>query len=76
MQVKILGTGCPKCNQLEQRVRKVIEENKLNADVEKVTEVNDIMEYGIMMTPGLVVDGTVKSSGKLPPESDILSWLS
>lgn len=76
MQVKILGTGCPKCNQLEQRVRKVIAENQLKADVEKVTEVNDILEYGIMMTPGLVIDGSVKSSGKLPSESDILSWLS
>ena len=76
MQVKILGTGCPKCNQLEQRVRKVVEENQLNADIEKVTEVNDILEYGIMMTPGLVVEGTVKSSGKLPSETDILSWLS
>ncbi len=76
MKVQILGTGCPKCNQLEQRVRNVIEDNQLNATVEKITEINDIMDYGITMTPGLAIDGTVKSSGKLPSESDILSWLS
>jgi small redox-active disulfide protein 2 len=75
MDVKVLGTGCAKCIALEERVKKVVEENNLTVDVEKVTDLNDIMSYGVMMTPGLVVDGDVKSTGKLPSEEKILEWI-
>ncbi len=75
MQVKILGTGCPKCIALEDRVRKTATEHNIDIEVEKVTDIDDIMAYGVMMTPGLVVDGEVKSSGRLPGELDILEWL-
>ena len=75
MDVKVLGTGCAKCIPLEERVKKVVEENNLTVDVEKVTDLNDIMSYGVMMTPGLVVDGDVKSTGKLPSEEKILEWI-
>jgi small redox-active disulfide protein 2 len=75
MQVKILGTGCPKCIALEERVRKVATEHNIDIEVEKVTGIDDITAYGVMMTPGLVVEGEVKSSGRLPGESDILAWL-
>ena len=75
MEVKILGTGCPKCKFLEERVRKVAVDNNISIDVEKVTDINDIMSYGIMMTPGLVVDGNVKSTGKIPSNEQILGWL-
>jgi len=73
--VKILGTGCKKCMALESKVREVIASNNINATVEKVTEINDIMEYGIMMTPGLVVNEKVKSYGIIPKDEQILQWL-
>ncbi len=76
MNVKVLGTGCPKCNMLEDRVKQVASTNNINIELEKVTEINDILSYGIMMTPALVVDGQVMSSGKLPDENQILEWLS
>jgi len=75
MNIKILGTGCPKCKKLEKIVRKVLEENNIKADLEKVTEMNDIMSYNVMMTPALVVDEEVKSSGKIPKKDEILEWL-
>ena len=75
MQVKILGTGCPKCIALEERVKKVANEHHLRIDVEKVADIDEIMSYGIMMTPGLVVNGEVKSAGKLPCEEQILRWI-
>jgi len=75
MKVQILGTGCPNCLALEQRVLKVIQANNLLVEVEKVTDINDIMSYGIMMTPGLAIEGQVKSVGKLPSEEKILAWL-
>lgn len=75
MQVKILGTGCPKCKFLQERVTKVAAENNIEIDVEKVTDINNIMSYGVMMTPGLVVGDDVKSSGKIPSDEQILEWL-
>ena len=75
MQIKVLGTGCQKCEFLEQRVKKVANDNNIEIELEKVTEVNDIMSYGIMMTPGLVVNDEVKSSGKIPNEDQILEWI-
>ncbi len=75
MLVKVLGTGCAKCIALEERVRKVVQANQLNVDVEKVNDIDDILSYGVMMTPGLVVNGEVKSTGKLPSETQILQWL-
>ena len=75
MDVKILGTGCPKCQKLTQIVTDVAARNGIALRLEKVTNINDIMKYNIMMTPGLVINGQVKSAGKLPNESEILTWL-
>ena len=75
MIVKILGTGCKKCQNLEAKVREVVQQNNINAEVEKVTDLTAIMSYGIMMTPGLVIDEKVKSYGTIPKEDQILSWL-
>jgi len=75
MIVKILGTGCKKCQNLEAKVREVVQQNNINAEVEKVTDLNAIMSYGIMMTPGLVIDEKVKSYGTIPKDDQILSWL-
>ncbi|MCF7740660.1 MAG: thioredoxin family protein [Candidatus Marinimicrobia bacterium] len=75
MKVKILGTGCPKCKKLEKIARDVISENDIDAEIEKVTEMKDILSYNVMMTPALVIDEEVKSSGKIPNKDEILEWL-
>ena len=75
MKVQILGAGCVKCKALEQRVRSLNESHGLNLEIEKVTDLQEIMKYGILATPGLVVNGTVKSSGSIPNEQKLLSWL-
>jgi small redox-active disulfide protein 2 len=75
MRIEILGTGCPKCKQLEANARKAIEETKKKAEIVKVTEINKIIEYGVMSTPAIVVDGEVKASGRIPTAEEIKKWL-
>ena len=65
MKVEILGTGCPKCKQLTANVEEALKELNVQAEVVKVTEIDKIMEYGVMMTPALALDGKVVSSGKV-----------
>jgi len=75
MTIKVLGSGCANCQTLERLCREVVAENKIDATVEKVTDLKEIMGYGILSTPGLVVDGKVVSSGKLPTKSMLTHWL-
>ncbi|MGC9468483.1 MAG: thioredoxin family protein [Anaerolineae bacterium] len=75
MEIKILGTGCPKCKRLEQTARKAAEEAGVAATFVKVTDINDIMSYPIASTPALVINGQVKSSGRLPSTQEIAAWL-
>jgi small redox-active disulfide protein 2 len=75
MLIKILGTGCKKCLTLEAKVKEFVAAKSIEAEIEKVTELNDIMEYGILMTPGLVIDGKVVSTGKIPSEEELASYL-
>ena len=65
MKIQILGTGCAKCKMLEKNAREVVRVSAIQAEVEKVTDLNDIMNMGVMLTPALAVDGTVKSTGKV-----------
>ena len=73
--VKILGVGCPKCRALEARVRKVASENDLGVEIVKVTDIDEMLRYNIMMTPALVIQDEVKSVGITPKEGEILEWL-
>lgn len=66
MKIQILGTGCPKCNQLYHNAQQAVIESGIEAAVEKVTDLNDIMTFGVMVTPALAIDGQVKASGKVP----------
>lgn len=75
MNIKILGTGCAKCQALEKKVRNIVEAQGINAEISKVTDLKQIMSYGVMMTPGLVINEKVVSFGSIPPESQILTWL-
>jgi len=74
-KVKILGTGCAKCKKTERMVRKVVEKNDLEVSVEKVEDIEKIMEYNVLSTPAVVVDEEVKISGRVPSESDIMDVL-
>jgi small redox-active disulfide protein 2 len=74
-QIKVLGTGCPKCQKLEEAARKAADELGIAYELEKVKDINAIMEYGVMMTPALVVDGEVKSAGKLLTVEEIKQHL-
>ncbi len=71
MIIKILGTGCSKCNKLEENTKLAIEELGVNASIEKVTDFKEIMKYGVMQTPTLVVDEKVKAVAKIPSVEEI-----
>ena len=75
MKIQILGTGCPKCRKLEENARTAAEQLGGEFEIDKVTNINDIMAFGVMMTPGLAVDGEVKSTGKVLSVEDIKKLL-
>ncbi len=75
MEIKILGTGCPNCKTLENRVRRVITKNNIDARITKVNDIIDIMSYNIMATPALVIDEKVIVKGRVPSENEILGLI-
>jgi small redox-active disulfide protein 2 len=75
MEIKVLGPGCPKCKQTEQRVREAVAEAGITANIEKVTDIIEIAGYGVLGTPAVIIDGEVKSVGKIPSTKDIKSWI-
>ncbi len=75
MKIQILGTGCPKCRQIEANAREALAGTSLEASVEKVTDLDEIMNMGVMMTPALAVDGVVKSAGKVLSKDEIVNIL-
>ncbi len=75
LNIKVLGSGCANCINLEKLCSEVVSENSIDAEIEKVTDYKEIMSYGIMSTPGLVVNGKVVLSGKLPTKSTLTHWL-
>jgi small redox-active disulfide protein 2 len=75
MNIKILGTGCPKCRLLEEHVRKAVESLGVNATIEKVADIKRIIDYGVMATPALVIDDVVKSVGRVLSPDEIKKLL-
>lgn len=75
ISVKVLGPGCSKCRTLEAKVRNIVTTNNIEAEIKKVEDINEMMSYGIMMTPALVVNEQVKSYGIIPKDDQILKWL-
>jgi len=75
MEIKILGTGCPKCKTLEKLTREVVEKNGVVANIAKVEDIMEIMKYGVMSTPALVIDGKVVIKGRIPSEQEIKTAL-
>jgi small redox-active disulfide protein 2 len=76
MDIKVLGMGCARCRDLEQRTRKALAEMGLATEVEKVDDIQKIMTYKVMATPGLVIDGAVKAAGRIPSVDEIKKWIS
>lgn len=75
LKVIVLGSGCPNCKKLEQLCYDVAAENNLDMNLEKITDFNKFADYGIMFTPGLVINGEVMSSGKIPTKSTLMHWM-
>ena len=75
MKVQILGAGCAKCKILEQHAREAVAELGVEAEVEKVTDIETIMGMGVMMTPALAIDGTVKSVGRVLTKNQVLEYM-
>jgi len=75
MEIKVLGPGCPKCDQTEQMVMNALQEAGVPANVEKVTDSMEIAKYGVFGTPAVVVDGEVKTVGKVPSREEIKGWV-
>lgn len=71
MKIKILGTGCPKCNQLEKTTKEVLKEQGIDSDVEKVEDIMQIMNYGVASTPALVVNEKVVVKGRVPSHEEL-----
>ena len=75
MRIEVLGSGCASCKKLEAQVREVVMAHGIDAEVVHVDDLQKIMSYGILRTPGLVVDGVVKSAGRMPNKAEIAGWL-
>lgn len=75
MKIKVLGSGCAKCKKLYEEAQKAIASSGINAVLEKVEKIEEIMKYGVMMTPALVLDDVVKVSGRVPSASEIVTWM-
>ncbi|NYT19480.1 MAG: thioredoxin family protein [Methanosarcinales archaeon] len=76
MKIEVLGTGCAKCKKAKELVEKAVEETGVDAQIVKVENIDDILSYGVMVTPAIVVDGEVKIAGKIPELDTIKEWLS
>ena len=75
INIKVLGSGCANCKRLEAIARKAVDDLGVEAEIEKVTNYNEIMKYPILSTPGLVINEELVSSGRIPSEAEITDWL-
>jgi len=75
VEIKVLGPGCPKCEQTERHVKEAIQEAGVDATLIKVKDIMDIAKHGVFMTPAVVVDGEVRCVGKIPSKEEIKGWL-
>ncbi|HGE69456.1 TPA: thioredoxin family protein [Candidatus Poribacteria bacterium] len=75
MKIEILGTGCPKCKKTLENVQKAVKDLKIEAEIVKVEKIDDIMKYGVMITPALAINGEVKVAGKIPSPEQIAEWI-
>ncbi|MBM4158322.1 MAG: thioredoxin family protein [Ignavibacteria bacterium] len=75
LTIRVLGTGCPSCNELEKMCINILAENNIDADFQKITDINKITEYGVLRTPALIINGKIYTSGKIPTKSALRHWI-
>ena len=75
MEIKVLGTGCAKCGRVYENVKNALEELGVDSEVEKVEDIGEIIRFGVMMTPAVVINGEVKVSGRIPSTEEIKKWV-
>jgi len=75
LNIKVVGTGCPNCIKLEKLCKEVVNESNIDANIEKVIDINEFGNLGVMITPGLVVNNKVLSQGKIPTKTTLVHWL-
>jgi small redox-active disulfide protein 2 len=75
MEIRVLGPGCPRCHEVEKRTRDVLAELDIPADLQLITDINKIVGYRIFSTPGVVINGVIKSQGKIPSKAEIKKWI-
>ena len=75
MKIEILGTGCPKCRKLHELAEEAVKELGASAEITKVTDINKIIDYKVLVTPALAIDGDVKVAGKIPGKAEIINWI-
>ena len=75
MEIKVLGVGCAKCQKLYDAAKAVLEREGIEAELVKVEQLDEIMKHGVMITPGLIIDGELKSTGKVPRDKQLVEWI-
>jgi len=75
VEIKVLGIGCPNCHKLEAMCHEVVNELGIDARIESVTDMNQFMDYGVLLTPALVINNEVKVQGKLPLKPTLVNWV-
>jgi small redox-active disulfide protein 2 len=75
MKIQVMGPGCKKCHETERIVKEAVAEAGVTAEVKYVTDIAEIARHGIFSTPAVVIDGTVKATGKIPSKAEVLGWL-
>lgn len=76
MKIEILGMGCPKCKKLYENTQTAVKESGVQAEIAKVEDIQKIMDYGLMSTPAIAIDGEVKAAGRVPAPDEIKKWIS
>ena len=75
MEIKVLGTGCTRCNTAEAIIREAVAASGIDAQVIKVKDIKEIAKYAVAVTPGIIVDGQIKSVGKVPSVEEVMEWI-
>lgn len=75
MEIKVLGPGCRKCDELEKAVKDAVDELQADVSIIKVTDMDEIIDHDVVMTPGLIINGKVKAFGKVPKKDQIRKWI-